>query len=428
MDTAAGTTLSADERAVLLKFLAKLGQMELAGGNAVPFVERDIVLIARQLGLAHVSAFVLPTGLFIEVDDAEGHKLDLATGPYRSGQLRMDQIEEVLVIAREARMGRIKPERGLERLEAVQRMRHRYGDIGFALGYLVTTVGVAFMLRPSLQGLGVVAVLALLCAGLLLMVRKRPAWAVIMPVVASFTLSAAVALGYRFGLKEPAMTLLIPPLITFLPGMMLTVSVIELAYANVISGASRMVAGFAQLILLAFGILGGFKAFPFPVSGDVPTPLFARLGPWVPWIGVLVFAIGLHVYQSSKPRSFGFMLLTAIVAYGAQTIAGQFLHGGSTAFFGAAAMTIVALVIEFRFNGPPAIVTFLPGFWLLAPGSFGLISVASMATGSSTAEDLLAFLFALTGIATGCLIGAFTYSALLHPRHIRWWAIEEHAP
>lgn len=416
------------ERATLLKFLAKLGQTQLAGGNAVPLVERDIVLIARRNGLTGVTAFVLPTGLFIEVDDGVEHKLDMASGPYRSGQLRLDQIEEGLTIAREARAGLITPERGLQRLEALGRMRHRYGDTGFVLGYLVTTVGVALILRPSLYGLGLVALLALLCAGLLLSVRKRPAWAVVMPVVASFTLSAAVSLGYRVGLKEPAMTLLIPPLITFLPGMMLTVSVIELAYANVISGASRMVAGFAQLILLAFGILGGFKAFPFTASADAYVPVFPRLGTWVPWLGVLVFAVGLHVYQSSKPRSFGAMLITAIIAYATQSLSGIYIHGASTAFFGAAAMTIAALVIEFRFNGPPAIVTFIPAFWLLAPGSFGLISMASMATGQSTAQDIVAFLFALTGIATGCLIGAFVYSGLLHPRNIRWWAVEDATP
>ena len=67
-----------EERTLLLKFLAKLGQAQLAGGNAVPLVERDIVLIARQNGLHGVTAVVLPTGLFIEVDDATEHKLDLA--------------------------------------------------------------------------------------------------------------------------------------------------------------------------------------------------------------------------------------------------------------------------------------------------------------------------------------------------------------
>ena len=82
-------------------------------------------------------------------------------------------------------------------------------------------------------------------------------------------------------------------------------------------------------------------------------------------------------------------------------------------------------MIEFRFKGPPAIVTFLPGFWLLAPGSFGLISVTSIASGMDTGTDVITLLFSLTGIATGCLIGAFTYSALLHPKKALWWKLQE---
>jgi uncharacterized membrane protein YjjB (DUF3815 family) len=89
-------------------------------------------------------------------------------------------------------------------------------------------------------------------------------------------------------------------------------------------------------------------------------------------------------------------------------------------------MTITALVIEFRFKGPPAIVTFLPGFWLLAPGSFGLVSLAGMASGIQTGVQVMTLLFSLSGIATGCLIGAFTYSTLMHPRKgASWWRPEE---
>jgi len=201
--------------------------------------------------------------------------------------------------------------------------------------------------------------------------------------------------------------------------------VVELAYNSIVSGASRMVAGFTRLVLLAFGILGGLKLAHD--QGDRFIIADAeRIGPEWPWLGVVVFALGLHIYQSSKRRSFGWMLITAMVAYAGQTFSGLFIHGASTAFFGAALMTITALVIEFRFNGPPAIVTFLPGFWLLAPGSFGLMSVAGMAAGEDAGGQIFTLLFSLSGIATGCLIGAFTYSSLLHPkRRFAWWRPDE---
>jgi uncharacterized membrane protein YjjP (DUF1212 family)/uncharacterized membrane protein YjjB (DUF3815 family) len=416
---------NAAERAVLLRFLAKLGQAELNAGNAVPLVERDLAMIAKANGETHVQVFVLPTVLFLKWENGEEHKVDMAHGAYRVPTLRFDQIEEVLTIARAARKGEIPPSEGLQQLEAMWRTPHYYGNAGFVAGYLLTTMGVAVMLRPSPNGLLVTALMAFVCALMLVAARRRPSLAVMLPVVVSFFLAAAVSLGYRYGLTEPAFTLLIPPLITFLPGMTLTVSVIELAYNSIISGASRMVAGFTRLILLAFGILGGFKVFEHG-AWHLSQSMDDRIAPWWPWFGVLMFTFGLHIYQSSKRRSFVFMLITAAMAYVGQTLSGLVIEGASTAFFGAALMTITALVIEFRFKGPPAIVTFLPGFWLLAPGSFGLVSLAGMASGVDTGAQVMTLLFSLSGIATGCLIGAFTYSALLHPRKgASWWRPED---
>ncbi len=412
------------ERATLLRFLGKLGQAELNAGNAVPLVERDLAMIARANGEPDVQVFVLPTVLFLKWERGEEYQVDMTHGAYRVASLRFDQIEEVLTIARSARKGELTPNEGLSRLEEMWRTPHYYGDLGYVCGYLMTTIGVALMLRPSPKGLLITALMAFACALMLVAARRRPAWTVVLPVVVSFLLSAGVALGYQSGLKEPPLSLLIPPLITFLPGTMLTVSVIELAYNSIISGASRMVAGFTRLVLLAFGIIGGFKAFS---DGQVEyvTHYDDRLANYWPWLGVLVFTLGLHIYQSSKRRSFVFMLITAYVAYMAQNFSGLFINGASTAFFGAALMTIAALVIEFRFHGPPAIVTFLPGFWLLTPGAFGLMSVTGIASGLDTGGNVLNLLFALSGIATGCLIGAFVYNALLHPKKAGWWRVQD---
>jgi uncharacterized membrane protein YjjP (DUF1212 family) len=409
-----------NDRRVLLRFLSRLGQAELATGNAVALIERDLGQIAKRNGVEHITISVLPTVLFIQFDDDNEHTMRLTLGPYRSGGLRFDQIEGVLQTARDARNGKLTPADGLRRLDTIWRMKHRYGDLGFVLGYLVTTVGVGLMLRPTWQALGAIAVLGLFCAVLLVVVRRQPAWSAVMPVVAAFLLSSAVSLAYRFGLREPAMDLLIPPLIVFLPGSVLTVAVVELAFANVVSGATRLVAGFAQLILLAFGLLGGFRVFGGAAPAEViPEPL--RMGWWVPWLGVLLFAGGLHLYKSSRPRSFAWMTATMLMAYVGQTVSGLVIEGASTAFFGAALMTLTALLMEYRLKGPPALVTFLPAFWLLAPGSFGLVSVTGIATETGTAANILQLLFTLTAIATGCLIGAFAYSGLFHVRRVYWW-------
>ncbi|HMN06345.1 MAG TPA: threonine/serine exporter family protein [Flavobacteriales bacterium] len=407
------------QQRTLLKFLARLGQAELAAGNAVALVERDLGLIAKRHGQPNILVFALPTVLMVQSDDGHEHRVQITPGPYRVGELRFDQMEGVLEIAREARAGRLSPQDGLRKLDAMWRMKHRYRDVGFVLGYLLSTIGIALILRPTWYGLGWVALLGLLCALLLVAVRRQPAWNAVMPVVASFILASAVALLYRYGVEEPAMQLLIPPLIVFLPGSTLTVAVVELAFANTVSGGSRLVAGFAQLILLAFGLLGGFRLFGSGMPDLYPAE---RMAPWLAWAGVVVFALGLHLFKSSRPRSLLWMMLTMLMAYFGQYASRLFVDGASTAFFGAAVMSITALVIEYRLKGPPALVTIIPAFWLLAPGSFGLVSVTTMATGGmAAAGSILQLLFILVAIATGALMGAFLYSGLLHVRRTRWW-------
>ena len=53
---------------------------------------------------------------------------------------------------------------------------------------------------------------------------------------------------------------MVASLVVFLPGATLTTAVLELAAGQIVSGASRLVAGAVQLALLAFGILAGVEA------------------------------------------------------------------------------------------------------------------------------------------------------------------------
>ena len=67
-------------------------------------------------------------------------------------------------------------------------------------------------------------------------------------------------------------------------------------------------------------------------------------------------------------------------------------------------------LIEKQFKGPPSMVTFLPAFWLLVPGSVGLISVAHMLSDRDAGiEGLVNALFAFASIALGTLVGASIY-------------------
>ncbi len=67
--------------------------------------------------------------------------------------------------------------------------------------------------------------------------------------------------------------------------------------------------------------------------------------------------------------------LVLLLAFAAQRLAAGLFGGEISGFFGMLVATPLAYLIQLRFKGPPAMVTFLPSFWLVVPGALGLLSV-----------------------------------------------------
>jgi uncharacterized membrane protein YjjB (DUF3815 family) len=201
--------------------------------------------------------------------------------------------------------------------------------------------------------------------------------------------------------------------VTFLPGAALTTAMIELANGDIISGSSRLVAGATQLLLLVFGYVVAAELIGLPTAeafAQEPKPVF---GWWAAWLGVLVYGVGTYVHHSAPRHSLAWLWLVLYVAFVGQQLGGQVLGGYLSGFVGAVAMTPVAFWIQRRRGAPPALVTFLPGFWLLVPGSLGLVGMTQLVAdngqaGLQTVGDMTS---AIIAVALGVMVGV----ALIQP-------------
>lgn len=199
---------------------------------------------------------------------------------------------------------------------------------------------------------------------------------------------------------------LVAPLVTFLPGALLTVSVIELATGQMLAGAGRLAAGAMQLVLLALGIIAGAQLVGVPAT-TAGSPASQPLGDLAPWLGVTLFGVGVVVNKCARPSSTGWILLVLYVAYEAQIIGGLFLGAELSAFVGAVTMSPVAAYVASRPSGPATQVSFLPAFWMLVPGALGLVGV-TMLLGedrSSAFASLMTTGVTMVAISFGVLIG-----------------------
>ena len=385
----------------LVPLLRELGAALLSSGQSVVDIEEALDVIAQAYGAAQVRTLVFPTGVFIRVETADGGRSDF-TGPRSADNLPLHQIGDVDRLVADLAAHRVELPEARARLRDALSMPPRFGPLVQVLGHALLTLGFGLVLYPVPAAipvyLGVGAAIGVLRA----LAGRWPTLGTALPVVASFLVGVLAITWFAPLVGGDTVRLLAPPLVSFLPGAVLTVAAMELTSGQVVAGASRLVYGLAQLLLLAFGIVAAVTvAGPLTSQHDVTT-----LGRGAAWAGVLLVAVG-HRFFSSPPRgTFWWLLLALYAAYAAQALGAVLLSPQLSGFLGGLAIVPVAQVIAGRRSGPPAVVTMLPAFWLLVPGALGFRSISEIAVGASLGvDDLVATALSLFSIALGVLVG-----------------------
>jgi uncharacterized membrane protein YjjP (DUF1212 family) len=396
---------AAQTPATMVTFLTGLGEAMIDSGDPVTHVQDSLRRVAHTIGVSAAGIVVLPTALIVSLPGET--TLETSVTVAGTSRLRLDQIDEVFELAEDAAVGTVGPVEGLVRLRAVRSRPEPYPPALRVVGHAVLTVGLALILGGTVLDFTVAAALGVL-VGVAHVATARYTFAaqVFLPVLSSFGVALIVFLLPRTGLDVGITGPLIAPLVMFLPGALLTTSVIELATGQMVSGASRLAAGAMQLTLLALGILVAAQLVGVPAAsgiGRTSNPLTDL----APWVGVAVFGVGLVVHRSARREATGWILLVLYVAYAGQVLGGFLLGGTLSAFAGALLMTPVAVYVARLRSGPSVLVSFLPAFWLLVPGALGLVGLTQI-LGAEHAVGLDSLLTAgatMIGIAFGVLLG-----------------------
>lgn len=405
---AAADRPSQDQRPVDLstpEFLIGLGEALIDAGASVDHVESALLTIARANGTDGVGVIVLPNALIVSVPDAD----DVVTEIGAPGRalLRFDQIDDVLDLTREAESGAIGTDEGLRRLAAIRSSPPPYSPMLVLLGHICATAGLAAILHGTWVEIVLAVPLGAVVGAFRLWTRRLgSSYQPFIILMAATAVSSSVFALTRVIDDLLTFPLLIAPLITFLPGALLTIAVLELATGQIVSGASRLASGGLQLLLLALGILAGGQLVGVPAH-SLGRDAVGTVAALTPWIGVAAFGIGLVWFRGARSSARVWILLVMYVAYAGQVIGGLFFGNALSAFFGALAMTPVAVLLARNTTAPSPLATFLPGFWLLVPGALGLDGVTRLfgADGGSATGILVTTVTSMVGVSLGILLG-----------------------
>jgi uncharacterized membrane protein YjjP (DUF1212 family) len=383
------------------QFVAALGAA-MAGANYPVTIVRGVMeQTARAYGLDH-EFLALPN--YVQVGSSSGEGIYIANPDFN---VRYDQSFPLAKLVARAPSGKVSPEEGMAELERIRNLDKRFPVWVTVLGYAVQSVGLALILQPTPWSLYGAAVLGLLVGGLSVIGRRNQAIGYMLPTVCAFLVALIVfTFNNRWHVGADSLRALAAPLATFLPGAAITLAVIELATNHVVSGASRLVAGFMQIAQLAFGILIAAQIAGIADANLVTTEL-NRLGPSAPFIGVLVYGLGIWLNFAPPTKFLPWMVVMLYLAYGGQWVGNAVLGSYASGFGGGLTLILFALAISHRPNTPPTMSLVVPGFWLLVPGSLGFMGITQLlgthSTGVFTAT-LISMMSIAVGVQTGLLL------------------------
>jgi uncharacterized membrane protein YjjP (DUF1212 family) len=205
-------------------------------------------------------------------------------------------------------------------------------------------------------------------------IRTEPMVAPVAAVAASFC-SASFA---HFGLDVTPDIVTLAALVTFLPGMRLTIGMRELATEHLQSGVANTASALVQLLGLVFGVgIGRSIATSWfgPVEGGAPEPTAFAIQLLAAVAAGLVFTVTLRARYRDAPA----MCAATVLALSANELGGEIFGSQAAVFVAALTVGVVGGFVGFRLRRSP-LVFIVPGVLMLVPGSAGFNSILQLLT------------------------------------------------
>ncbi|MCC6622001.1 MAG: threonine/serine exporter family protein [Deltaproteobacteria bacterium] len=370
-DDALGSTA---EREALVLALAR--ELHAAGAPAHR-LEDVLGQLARALGL-ETQLFSTPTALIVAFGPLATQRTRLIrVEPGGLDLGRLDRLDEIL---RRATSGALAPALALAEVERVchpaAARPDRLGPVALVITYaLLSATSARFFGGGWAEitiGGGVGALVGLFTVVWPRVTTGAPVSELLAAATASFLVAGAAALVPEQPVSAYIATL--SALVGLLPGFSLTVAVTELATRHLASGTARATAAAITLLQLAVGVALG-ERLGAAAFGPAPEIAPAALPPWTEGAALVLSPFVLAALLHAPWRRIGPIFVVCVAGYFGARLGGDWLGRELGASAGAFVVAVLSRLFAAR-EGSTQLVTLVPAFLLLVPGSFGFKSVS----------------------------------------------------
>jgi uncharacterized membrane protein YjjP (DUF1212 family) len=394
------TTATGDAGVELLIRLVRAGHQ--AGYPAAELEDR-VLALGDRMGAAPVEISVTPTVIeltFGSVPHLRSHTLRV-----RPAQVDLDAIARLDDVVQDLLDG-ADVQRGLAAVAAIEAspMNRPWplllGAYAAAGPALTPILGGGWREAVAAVAAGLVVGAVALTAG-----RGSRTEPMVAPLAAA-SASFAAAVVAQLGFDANADVVTLAALVTFLPGMRLTIGMRELATDHLQSGVANTASALIQLLGLVFGVgVGRSIATNWFGAVDAPAPEPAAFG--IELLAAVAAGLVFTLTLRARYRDAAVMCCATVLALGANEAGRELVGAEAAVFIAALAVGLTGGLLATRFRRS-ALVFIVPGVLMLVPGSAGFNSVLQLLTDQTVSGITAGFDTFVTAmsIAYGLIVSA----------------------
>ena len=336
-------------------------------------VEAALALVARRIGV-DAQLFATPTAIFASVREGDEQRAMLLR--VEPGEIQLSKLGRVDRLVAELVDDRIDIDAARARLHQIVDDEEPHGWRTTLVARALASGSAAIFFSGGWRESLLAALISVVVGGMWLLatrLRRETFGLESLAAVLTGFLAATVA---SMNSSVSFFITTLAALIILFPGLTLTLGISELAMRNLASGTVRLGGAMLSFVQIALGVVVGVRLSE-ALWGAVPTaePLSVSIA-WIP-VALVMTAAAFVIFFQGEWRSYGWTLLSAIVAYGTTRLAASMGGAEAGAFVGAAALGSASHLYA-RWLRRPAAQFLIPGVMLIVPGSLGFRSITTL--------------------------------------------------
>jgi uncharacterized membrane protein YjjP (DUF1212 family) len=402
---AAGTELpprSPSDSAV--EFLIRFTRIGHEAGYPTADLEDRVIALARALALEGVQVSATPTVVEVSLG-ALPHQRTF-TLRVRPTAVDLDAIARLDDLVQDVLAGRLDASAALPVLTEIKSHPLERPWPVLLAAYSIAGAALTPVLGGGWREAVGAAVVGLLVGAIALpatrTARTEPMAAPVAAIAASFTAATLPQLG--LDVSPDLVTL--AALVTFLPGMRLTIGMRELSSEHLQSGVANTANALVQLLGLVFGVqIGRSIAASWFGQSEAVTPDTAFAGTHL--LGAVAAGLAFTLVLRAQARDAWMMCAATVLALAANAAGAELFGAPAGVFVATLAVGLAGGLVAAHLRRSP-LVFIVPGVLMLVPGSAGFDSVLQLLTNQTVSGVTAAFdtFVTATSISYGLIVSA----------------------